>query len=152
MLRAGAGVGAHAPLAVLDIEADRREIVAEHAGVHRETQLPPVRRQVLGERGETAVGLALGVGPVKADVVAARVEAADGVATPTRSRAAHRRGRGLRRRGGEAAQRKRQRAEGGEPSRGLDRRLARQARMSASWGANRANSSAERPIKEPCRD
>ena len=114
---AGAGVGAHAPLAVLDIEADRREIGAIHAGVHREAQRPPVRRQLLGERGETAVGLVLGVGPIEADVVAARVEAADRVAR--RIEVARRTGRrGRRRRSGERRNKRHQRAERGERSRG----------------------------------
>jgi hypothetical protein len=73
------------------------------------------------ERGEAAVGLALGVGPIEADVVAPRVEAADGVGRPLEiARGAGGRGRRRRgeRRGGKRRNGQRQRAESGEPSHG----------------------------------
>ena len=140
--RAGAGVGAHAPLAVLDIEADRRKIVAEHAGVHREAQRPPARRQRLRKRGEIAIGLALGVGPIEADVVTAHVEAADRVAR--RIEVARRAGRrGPRRRARRAATQSASAPKAASNPMAVDRRVAPRARISASWRANRRNSSAE---------
>ena len=78
-----AGVGAVQLLPFLDVEANGGLIFLEHARVHREGEPLPLGFQGVGERGERAVGPAVGALPEEPDVVVGEeIEGADGEARP----------------------------------------------------------------------
>ena len=66
-------------------------ILLEHARVHREHEPLALRLQRRGERGKRSIGLAVGAAPEQADVVAARIEGADGEFRAVEALAARRR-------------------------------------------------------------
>jgi hypothetical protein len=63
---------------VLDVKADRRLILAKHAGVHGEDELFALRLQCLGERGQRSIRLVVRSAEEQADIVTPRIERADG--------------------------------------------------------------------------